>query len=255
MKYLISGDKHGVYTDFLFRLRDKYPEEELAVIILGDHGCLYYGKKDHDLKVKLQKSGIIFYMLHGNHERRATEIENIIIEYDGEVNNNIYYEADFPNIRYLIDGEIYDFGGYTCLALGGAYSVDKYYRLERGWNWFESEQLTAEEMESISAKVEGLSVDFVLSHTCPYSWMPTDLFLSSINQSTVDNTMEHWMDSLKNTFEWDAWLFAHYHDDRLVRPGVEMFYNSFDDIKDIWYRHLTANYTFMKKDPKFYMEG
>ncbi len=33
--------------------------------------------------------------------------------------------------RDFTDGKIYDFEGLSCLAVGGAYSIDKYYRLMR----------------------------------------------------------------------------------------------------------------------------
>ena len=37
------------------------------------------------------------------------------------------------------DGEVYNFNGVSTLVIGGAYSVDKYYRLALGYNWYESE--------------------------------------------------------------------------------------------------------------------
>lgn len=59
----------------------------------------------------------------------------------------VWYEDEYPNILFAKDGEIYDFNGYSCIAIGGAYSVDKCYRLARGWAWFENEQ-PSEEIKS-----------------------------------------------------------------------------------------------------------
>ena len=111
-------------------------------------------------------------------------------------------------------------------------------------------------MKEISEKVEGLHFDFVLSHTCPYSWMPTDLFLNCVDQSTVDNSMEKWMEELKDTFDWEVWLFGHFHDDRLVRPGVEMFYMDVDQLENCFSRWVTPSLItpIFNKDPK-YNEG
>ena len=37
------------------------------------------------MKVELQKTGYIFYLVRGNHEKRPTDIEEMLFEYDGEV--------------------------------------------------------------------------------------------------------------------------------------------------------------------------
>jgi histidinol-phosphatase (PHP family) len=51
--------------------------------------------------------------------------------------------------------EIYNLGGKKTIVIGGAYSVDKYYRLMRGIHWFADEQPS----EEIKNKVEVLSAD------------------------------------------------------------------------------------------------
>ena len=62
-------------------------------------------------------------------------------------------ENEFPHIKYALDEvALYwiPYGEnkyYQTLVIPGAYSVDKYYRLQNGWSWFEGEQLTAAEME------------------------------------------------------------------------------------------------------------
>lgn len=48
----------------------------------------------------------------------------------------VYCEPEFPNILFAKDGEIYDFDGNKAIAIGGAYSVDKEYRLIVGAHWF-----------------------------------------------------------------------------------------------------------------------
>lgn len=34
---------------------------------------------------------------------------------------------------YEIDGDIFEINGKQCIVIGGAYSVDKFYRLHNGW--------------------------------------------------------------------------------------------------------------------------
>ena len=45
--------------------------------------------------------------------------------------------------------------------------------------------------------------------------------------------MENWLETFKDKIDWDIWLFGHFHDDRLVRPGVEMYYNDIVSMKSI----------------------
>ena len=97
--------------------------------------------------------------------------------------------------------------------------------------------------------------DFVLTHTCPISWEPRDLFLGMIDQSTVDKSMELWMDDLKDKITWKVWLFGHYHRDRLERPRVEMFYHNMEDLDTIWKRWTTDEELpwWLAKSPNYWM--
>ena len=99
--------------------------------------------------------------------------------------------------------------------------------------WFKDEQLTAAEIGDIWDKVLGRHYDFILTHTCPLSWEPTDLFLGGIDQSRVDKFMETFLDDIKDRCSWSIWLFGHYHADRLERPYVEQFYEEVEDLESI----------------------
>ena len=151
------------------------------------------------------------------------------IIYDEDIQGKVFYESEYPNIRYLMDGGEYVINGMSTLVIGGAYSVDKYYRLQNEWTWFPDEQLTKDEMLRIENQVIRKHYDVVLSHTCPYSWQPFDKFLPQVNQDTVDSTMEKWLEVLKDIFTWDYWFFGHFHDDRMIDKGVYMLYESFKE--------------------------
>ena len=46
--------------------------------------------------------------------------------------------------------------------------------------------------------------------------------------------MEKWFDTLKEEIKWNkAWLFGHFHEDRIVRPHVEMYMNDFETLDTI----------------------
>lgn len=250
--WIITGDTHGDMSRFS-RLSVEDPNAT-AVIILGDAGCNYYkNKKDDRTKQALLDTNMTFYLVRGNHEDRPENITGMISVYDEEVQGEVFMEEAFPAIKYLKDGGIYVINGHKTLVVGGAYSVDKWYRLGMGYQWFPQEQLTTDEMAMIETNIKGQHFDFVLSHTCPISWEPVDLFLRGIDQSSVDKSMEQWLDSLKDKIDWTVWLFGHYHADRLERPGVEMFYREIEDMDTIWNRWTSGKELdwWLDKSPNF----
>lgn len=65
--------------------------------------------------------------------------------------------ADRSKVCELIfaqDGEVFDLEGLQTLVLGGAYSVDKWYRLQSGYHWFENEQIPEQRRKSILKNVK-----------------------------------------------------------------------------------------------------
>ena len=152
---------------------------------------------------------------------------------------------------------MYNIAGRKTLVVPGAYSVDKQYRQLRGWAWFPDEQMKPHEMMNLESIAAGQHFDLVLSHTCPYQYRPTDLFLSCIDQSTVDNIMELWMSQLAEKITWGAWLWGHYHADRVEAPHCEMFYQEIEPlehIEDRWYKYTQTGELdwWLPKSPIFY---
>ena len=233
-KWIITGDCHGQFMRF--KNLEKTPNT--AVIILGDVG-LNYNLNESDLGSKkglTKKYPFTFYCLRGNHEARPGDVPGMKLVQDEDVGGPVWVEEEFPNIRYFTDWGMYTINGLSVLVIGGAYSVDKHYRLAQGWKWFSNEQLAPYEMKACMKNVAGKQIDLVLSHTCPLSLQPTDLFLRGLDQSTVDNSMEVWLEELAKKFEWKLWLFGHYHADRIEWPHVEQFYYEMEDLTDILIR-------------------
>lgn len=129
-----------------------------------------------------------------------------------------YMEPEFPNIAFGMDGGVYEFYGMKCLVIGGAYSVDKYYRLRHGRRWFADEQPSQETKDRVESKIAQLDnrVDVVLTHTCPGKYIPTEMFLPGIDQSTVDTSTEEWLDKIEDTLDYKLWLCGHYHTDKSI---------------------------------------
>ena len=273
--FLVHGDCHNDFTWMMTGALDDYKPEETAIIILGDAGFDFYlNKTDLRKKKEVNSRGYRIYWVRGNHEARPQDVPGYEKIFDKDVGGYVYCNPNFPNLRAFMDYGIYNIQGYNCLVIGGAYSVDKYWRLERAMlteetnnpkktGWFANEQLSKEERDAVEKMIENFykyddSFDFVFTHTCPYSWEPRDLFLGSVDQSTVDNTMEHWLDDLKENMTWGIWCFGHFHADRLERPYVEQYYHDTDSLDTIYNRWLDyQNFgkipEWIPKGPNFYV--
>ncbi len=194
------------------------------LIILGDAGINYYlNEEDKKFKEYLKKYNVKMFCIRGNHEERPENISTYkeIDMFGGKV----YIEKDYPYLIFAKDGEEYNIDGKSVLVIGGAYSVDKEYRLIYGYNWFKDEQLTNEEMNIIYNKVKGKHYDVVLTHTCPYKYEPVEVFLSEINQSKVDKSMEHFLDKIEESIKYDKWYCGHYHTEKEIDKIVFLFEN------------------------------
>ena len=222
----ITGDTHGDFNRIALFCYMKETTKDDILIILGDAGINYYlGKRDVKLKEQLSKLPITLFCIKGNHEKYPEDIKGYTTKkWNGGI---IFYEEQFPNLIFAKDGEIYDFNGIKSLVIGGAYSVDKYYRLQKGWAWFKDEQpsektklYTIENLEK-----NNWNVDAVLTHTCPVETIPTHLFLSGIDQSKVDKSTEIWLQEVSDKLDFKKWYFGHYHGEWINGKYELMFEN------------------------------
>ena len=134
----ITGDTHGDFRRVVNHVFSVSRSIEDVMIILGDAGINYFGKpEDRKLKKQLSALPITLLCIHGNHEMRPESIGTYEEkEWRGGV---VYWEPKFPNLLFAKDGEVYDLEGRQCIAIGGAYSVDKYFRLISGtFHWYSS---------------------------------------------------------------------------------------------------------------------
>ena len=248
-RFFLTGDCHQDFSRFKNYGKEIQEDENTAVIILGDT-ALNWTLDEYDAQVKNSLSKrykFHIYCLRGNHEARPQDVPDMKLIYDEDVGGEVYMQDAWPNIRYFKDWGIYTIDGLRVAIIGGAYSVDKFYRLDRAkaagknietdWTgWFANEQLSDEEMLQCTIDLTNQEVDMVLTHTCPICWEPTDLFLHGIDQSKVDKSMELFLEELFKCFGWKVACFGHYHADRIERPGVEQFFQDTENIKTIWQR-------------------
>lgn len=211
----ITGDIHGKVDKIMeFTTKMKLTSADV-IVILGDVGANYFcNERDLEMKNFLGAIAPTILCIHGNHEVRPANLESYILkDWNG---GKVWYESDYPNLLFAKDGEIYELDGKRCIAIGGAYSVDKYYRLSIGAHWWQDEQPSEEIKSYVEEQLRNNRVDIIFSHTCPMRYEPTDMFISSINQSQVDSSTEQWLDEIENKTEYKAWYCGHWHTDRRV---------------------------------------
>ena len=213
----ITGDKHGDFRNLQSVCKELNTTRNDLMIILGDTGINYYGpreSKDFFRRQFIASQPITLLCIRGNHEQRPERYGTYKLV-DQDIGDKIYMDEHFPNIWFAQDGGIYDINDSHYLTIGGAYSIDKDYRLARGWMWFPNEQLDSAEKTTIYQKImkNGPTFDHILTHTAPLSQEPTWLFLNGIDQSKVDKSMEEYLEEIAQTVKAKDWWFGHYHGD------------------------------------------
>ncbi|MCM1048531.1 MAG: metallophosphoesterase [Clostridiales bacterium] len=223
-RFYVTGDCHGDFNKIDFFCRWRQTCRKDFMIILGDSGINYWAdSSDRKTKCMISKLPISFFVVHGNHEARASELD--FYQEKSWHGGIVYYEEKFPNILFAKDGEIYDFNGKKGIVIGGAYSVDKNFRIDAGLPWYENEQPSAEIKAYVETKLKdcGWMVDFVFSHTCPSSLEPQDMYLEYIDQSKVDKTTEEWLERIHSRLQYKMWYFGHFHENRQYAHAVMLF--------------------------------
>lgn len=213
------------------------------IICLGDVGLNYYGKGNDQEEYIKKRAGEIptkMFCIHGNHERRPSSEDGYqeVEVTEGAIRGPMLWNSEYPNQYFAIDGAIYVIQTsertLNALVCGGAYSVDKFYRLERGWPllWFEDEQPSELTKGLVRLMATRYPIDIMLTHTCPLRFEPKELFLNGIDQSTVDTSTEEFFDDLYEQFPADQrpmWYFGHFHGNKYTDDYVMLF----DDIMEL----------------------
>ena len=210
-----TGDIHGVPWKIIkFAKRMKLARND-TIVILGDVGVNYFlDERDESIKHLLNNVGIDILCIHGNHEIRPSTIPTY--KFQNWKKGKVWCEEKYPNLKFAKDGEIYHIEGRRYIAIGGAYSVDKYYRQARGLSWWDDEQPSDEIKAYVEKQLSKGTFEIILSHTCPYKYEPTDMFIPGLDQSQIDKSTEEWLDMIEDKYPYSAWFCGHWHTDRQV---------------------------------------
>lgn len=256
-RVFVTGDTH---RDF-WRIRQGVKEGKIAkgglVVILGD-ACLNYflDYRDAEAKRSLRALPLNFLFIRGNHEMDARRLSTYREE--EKLGGKVDIEEEYPNLWFARSGEVYDIVGRRVLVVGGAYSIDKYYRLERNIPYFADEQLCEEDRLEIEKRVESEDIAMIFSHTCPARYIPKELFLDvKLREGQEEeNTTEKWLDRVYEKIggKLERWYCGHWHGDKEV-DNVLFMHEEIEELQekgvvDIWWHKQDCKVELMPERPK-----
>lgn len=241
--YYITGDKHRKFDTVKEFCRVMHTKRKDVLIILGDTGFNYYGdKRDDALKKEMSRLNITLFCVHGNKENRPQNVGTYGIR--SFCGGKVYYEPQYPNIYFAIDGEIYAFEGKKYMVVGGAHSVDKIRCLENGLPFWDDEMPndTIKEKVEYNLLHEGNQIYGMMTHTCPIDYLPTEMFLSTRQNANIkrkprkakskklfkpdiDRSTEIWLGDLEKKLNYEIWFCGHYHVDKQI-DKIQMLHNN-----------------------------
>lgn len=192
-KILLAGDIHGSipHIRYLFDVANK--EECDGLIALGDFGFWTHTKKGTDFLALCRRlidaSGIFLWWLDGNHESFDNLYELYPLDDEGvrpmypshhwkgpKDRENFVWPVHNPFV-HLPRGYVWEWNGVRFCSFGGAYSIDKDWRLQMEGRrsgiegtrtlWWPQERITQGELIAFTQQSIDPRIDVFLSHDCP----------------------------------------------------------------------------------------
>lgn len=250
MRLFVAGDVHG-NTRFLREyLYPKAVQLRADVFVqLGDFGYWEHTPDGvdflDDVADLAARHRIPMYWLRGNHDN----IDLCLRRY-GDRRTEAGFVVCRPDVLHIPDGMIWTWAGTRMRAFGGAYSIDKQWRLDlerKRWRaqaakeegrrqaglpaqpvpstagtiWFPQEELSDDEFDALLAADSG-PLDVVLSHDKPFAAVTPiplkDLPECHLNQRRLQRALTAHRPAL--------WLHGHLHfsyTDRVMCDGDDRF--------------------------------
>jgi UDP-2,3-diacylglucosamine pyrophosphatase LpxH len=211
VKTLIVGDTHGNaiwLRDYIFPLAMTLKAD--AIVQLGDFGAWEHtlaGQVFMDRVGELgEQAGVPLYWLHGNHDKHSHTLKAYKPDQRGFLTCREF-------VYYIPQGFSWLWGGVSLRSFGGAYSVDRRWRVEHEARtgmpatlWFPEEEMTDSEMDKLLA-VDATRKQIILSHDKPYSakpnWRRKDIPGCMPNQLRLERALR--------AHKPDWWFHGHLH--------------------------------------------
>lgn len=193
MRLLIAGDVHGNTAHMLDLLRIADDHDCEHMVQLGDFGGWEHTDDGRtfleDVSRDAARREIPIVWLGGNHDDEAAVMK---LHGDDRTFDGFVIQRDYA-VYHAPRGHRWEWDGVRFMALGGAYSVDKGWRVDQeyfmtlaskrqaartgrtpqdftGWLWFPGEELTDDDVTT--AIGDGAGVDVMLTHDKPRRSVP-----------------------------------------------------------------------------------
>lgn len=226
MIYII-GDRHGEEDGFS---EEKLPGQSLwtsndTVIVTGDFGYVMRGEwnnlPEKNKLDALAKKPYTILFCDGNHEGF-----DYLEQYPEEVRYGAPVRRIRDNVFWLQRGHIYSIEGKTFFVMGGAYSIDKAFRIRYqeicGEKiWFEQEIPSPEEYRRAinSLNKHGNNVDYIITHTVPRTIIPR---ITHSYPDDHDQELTGFFDWIYHNVSYQRWYAGHFHDDVALGISIEI---------------------------------
>ena len=223
MAILFSGDFHANAKgemEFISEntLLEKYKEHLYKKInyhiILGDTGFLWPGNEDAEKLFFYELAKRPFPVLYvvGNHDPvlGLSDLPEVDIEIGEKV---VLVNKENPFIAYLKRGKIYNIENHKFLVLGGALSIDKFYRVS-GKSWWKQEYWSDDEKTDIFRLLKNENnFDYVLSHTGPSRINRAINNVDSFYTPKFKDEVSVLNESIDGKIKCKQWFCGHWHKD------------------------------------------
>lgn len=202
----ITGDTHGERERFA---PHRLPGEENwtcedILIICGDFGYIFFDtEEERRFLEQLGRKRYTICFCDGNHENFPA-----IYRYPREEWNGGQVHRICPNVLHLMRGQVYELQGCRFFVMGGAYSIDKYRRVE-GFSWWPQELPEEEEYAEAERNLQrtGYQVDYVITHTAP----PDVIRLMGFYPDSHDKKLVDFLGRVSDRLVFRRWFFGHWH--------------------------------------------
>lgn len=239
-KMFVTGDTHGekdrfYYDGFAFnRLLDKGD----YLFVCGDFGYVFTGSSQEEkyLDKLCKEKPFTICWVDGNHENFSK-----LYSYPEEIwcGGKVHVirrdEDGNPKIIHLMRGQVFDIAGTRIFTFGGAYSIDKIFRVE-GKSWWKEEMPSEEEKAEGAANLERYdkTVDIILTHTAPKETLERFRYFN-LEEAGLNNYLEY----VRETTKYSKWYFGHLHDDEeLWRNQYAVYF----DVRDLHTGELISDF-------------
>lgn len=213
----ITGDTHGFPYRFLNNyMGDEAWGEEEILIVCGDFG--YVRPEGHPAnrfldELEKEKPYTICFC-DGNHEFFPAFSSYPEEDWMGGRIHRIR-----KNVIHLMRGYVFRLCDKSFFVFGGAYSVDKADKMNKG-AWFKEELPTDEEIARglENLKKENFSVDYVITHTVPQAM--TETFFPPVAPHPKELKLSQFLGQVQAQTNYRRWYFGHWHRDGALPDSV-----------------------------------